>query len=384
MSNSITIARQPILDADQRLLGYELLHRGDAESGEAATAQVIVGAYSDIGIEQLVGGSLAFINVTRDLLLDIDPLPFAPDRVVLELLEDQLIDDALLDRLRRLRAEGFRLALDDFRYSAQAEPLLDLADHVKVDVLDGGLAHAQHHADLLRGRVRLLAEKVEDHETFAACAAMGYELFQGYFFCKPQNVTAEQIPVSSASGAALAAVARLGAEDCDRDEIEQIVSTDPGLSLRLLRLLNSAAFPTRNPVTTVHDAIVMLGERLLRHWVRLLALASVDARCDALIPTALTRARTLSRLVPDELGDTAFSVGLLSVADALLDRPMSHALDGLPLGDTVRDALIDHDGAIGHLLALLQTHEREPADAELSAAYTEAITWSQQTLIALA
>jgi EAL and modified HD-GYP domain-containing signal transduction protein len=382
LASSVAVARQPILDARRRLKGYELLHRGDATYGEQATAQVLLATFGELGLRTLVGSQPAFINVSRRFLLDVDPLPLPPEEVVLELLEDQSLDDELLGRLVELDAAGFRIALDDFSYSARADDVLRLASIVKVDVLAGGADHAARQAELLHPfGVTLLAEKVEDEEMFRHCRELGYELFQGYFFCKPELVSGRQIPGVSAS--ALHDIAVLSRSDATFEEIEAVVTRDPGLTLRLLRLLNSAAYALRRRITSVHEAVTMLGSRTVRQWAMLLVLGGIESTCDELVPTALCRARTLFRLAERRGGDTeiAFSVGLLSVADALLGVPMDEALAGLPLHHAVIDALVHRHGPDGLALDAVLAFEWGLAPlgaAEGPDAYTEALSWSLQ------
>jgi c-di-GMP phosphodiesterase len=387
LASSVAVARQPILDQRQQLRGYELLHRGIATYGERATAQVLLAAYGDIGLRQMVGSAPAWINVTRRFLLDMDPLPIAPEDVVLELLENQNLDDDLLGRLQELHAAGFKIALDDFVYSKEADDILSLASIVKIDVMAGGHNHAKEQAELLRPfGVQLLAEKVEDRGMFAYCLGLGYELFQGYFFCKPEIITGREIPTSVSSS--LQDIAVLSRADATFEEIEAVVSRDPGLTLRLLRLLNSASFSLRKRVTSVHEAVTMLGSRTVRQWAMLLVLGGISTNCDELVPTALSRARTLSRLAEGRGGDTdvAFSVGLLSVADALLGVTMEDALQGLPLVDAVIDALLHREGADGAALTAVLDYEwgmgpvGDPGSHDpLGEAYAEALTWSLQT-----
>lgn len=388
LASSVAVARQPILDRRQRLRGYELLHRGAAAScGEQATAQVLLAAFGEIGLRGLVGKTPAWVNVSRRFLLDVDPLPLSPHEVVLELLEDQRLDADLLDRLRALTAKGFRLALDDFRYSPEAEGVLELASIVKIDVLAGGLDHAAEQARLLRPYgVTLLAEKVEDRAMHDACLALGYELFQGFFFCRPEIVTGRAIPTSASS--ALLDIAVLSRGDASFEQIEAIVTHDPGLTLRLLRLLNSAAYPLRRSVTTVHEALTMLGAQAVRQWAMMLVLGGISTNCDELVATALNRARTLQRLAEHRGGDAdvAFSVGLLSVVDALLGVSLEEALDGVPLHHAVIDALLRRTGPDGAALSAVLDYEwalhpvGDPgAQDPLAACYAEALSWSLVT-----
>jgi EAL and modified HD-GYP domain-containing signal transduction protein len=306
---------------------------------------------------------------------------------VLELLEDQLLDDELFARLREFDTAGFPIALDDFVYGPEADDVLGLAPIVKVDLLDGGVEHAAEQARLLRPfGVTLLAEKVEDRETFEQCLELGYDLFQGFFFCKPEIVTGREIP--SSASCSLHDIAVLTRADATFEEIEAIVSRDPGLTLRLLRLLNSAAYSLRRRITSVHDAVTMLGPRTVRQWAMMLVLSGITTHCDELVPTALSRARMLSFLAQRRDGDTdiAFSVGLLSVADAMLGVPMADALDGIPLHEAVIDALLHRAGPDGAALTAVIDYEwgfhpvgDSGTEDTLSECYADALAWSVQT-----
>jgi EAL and modified HD-GYP domain-containing signal transduction protein len=394
---SVLVARQPICDRHRHCVGYELLFRAhDREAArvvddEQATAHVLVTAFADIGVRQLVGSHFAAINVSRRFLLDVDPLPFGPKKMVLELLEDQEVDARLLSRLQELRASGYTFALDDFRWTPTAAPLIELANMIKLDVLSLGQAGTEQELARLRDfRGRLVAEKVETEAEFERCLQLGFDLFQGYFFCRPELVAGR--PLSTGSLRALHTAAELASEDVTFEQLETIVSRDPGLTVRLLRLLNSAAFSLNRKITTVREAMIMLGERNVRQWTLLILLAGLPTSADELLPTALVRARLLEQLA-DQRGDRqpagAFVVGLFSVVDALLGTPMEEVLDGVPLADEHAAALLRHEGANGRALRAVIAHERGEAwDPELAgtgaagfgAAYVEAVGWARNAL----
>jgi c-di-GMP phosphodiesterase len=394
---SVLVARQPICDRQRRAVGYELLFRAHdpraarVVDDEQATAHVLVTAFADIGVRQLVGDRFAAVNVTRRFLLDVDPLPFGPNGVVVELLEDQRVDAALLERVRALRAAGYAFALDDYRWSAATAPLVGLADIVKLDIRALGLDGAQAELKRLRGfHGRLLAEKVETAQEFERCLELGFDLFQGYFLFRPQLMAGR--PLATGSLRAVQTAARLAGDDLGFEQLEAMVSRDPGLTVRLLRLLNSAAFSRNRRITTVRDALVMLGERNVRQWTLLILLAGLPASADALLPTALVRARLLERLAAQR-GDRepagAFVVGLFSVVDALLDVPMEELLREVPLADAHAEALLHHEGPNGRALAAVIAHERgqawDPALAgtapeHFGTAYVEAIDWAREAL----
>ncbi len=395
------VARQPICDRQRRSVGYELLFRAqdrrhaEVTDDEQATAHVLVTSFADIGVRQLVGSRFAAINVSRRFLLDVDPLPFGPKGVVLELLEEQHVDGALLERLHALRDAGYAIALDDYRYAPAAAPLLDVAHLVKLDVRSlgcDGVARELERLGAFRGKV--VAEKVETEAEFERCLQLGFDLFQGYFFCRPELVSGR--PLSTGPLRALQTAAEVSRPDVCFEEIEEIVSRDPGLTVRLLRLLNSAAFSLNRKFTTVREALVMLGERNVRQWIVLVVLAGLPAGSDELLPTALVRARLLESLAAQR-GDReppgAFVVGLFSIVDALLETPMEEILVEVPLADEHADALLRHEGPNGRALAAVLAHERgdvwDPADvgapqASFGAAYVEAVEWAQECLAGVA
>lgn len=375
--------------------GYELLFRAhDREQAlvvddEQATAHVLLTSFVDLGVGAVVGARWAAVNVSRKLLLELVPLPFGPEQLVLELLEDQTIDDELIDRCCQLVAHGYRLALDDFSYSPAADRLLKAASIVKLDVREHGLDGVGAQMEQIRAAGfdgALLAEKVEDEAEFSACFDMGFDLFQGWFFCRPQLVEG-RAPSTSATNA-LRATAELTDADVSFEQLERIVSRDPGLAVRLLRLLNSAAFPTKRQIHTVREALVMLGERTVRQWAMLIVLAGLPSSCDELLPTALIRARLLERLSAargDASPDGAFIVGLFSVVDAMIGASMDDILAELPLADEHRDALLHREGPNGRALGAIIAHERgetwAAADVGVTPerfadAHLEAIDWA--------
>ncbi|HEY8582662.1 MAG TPA: HDOD domain-containing protein [Capillimicrobium sp.] len=390
----VIVARQPVVDRHRKTLGYELLFRAhDREramvvDAEQATAHVLVTAMVDIGLPALVGGRKAAINVSRDFLLSVSPLPFGPAGVVLELLEDQDIDDELIDRCVDLVTQGYEIALDDFTWTPEIAPLVPLARYIKLDVRAHGLDGLPAQLAALDGFAGfLVAEKVEDEAEFAACRDLGFHLFQGWFHCRPEIVEGRAASTSTLD--TLRSAATVASDELTFEELEELVSRDPALTVRLLRLLNSAAVPTNRTITTVHDALVMLGERTVRQWTMLILLAGLPATSDTLLPTALIRARLLEQLAAERRDPEpggAFVVGLFSIADVLLGMSMDDVLADIPLAPAHADALLRLEGPNGRALAAALAHERgESWRAELAgvaperfgAAYLEAIGFAQ-------
>jgi EAL and modified HD-GYP domain-containing signal transduction protein len=394
-AREFAVARQPILDAELRVVGYELLFRtpgarsAQVVDAEHATSSVIVDSFMEIGLDELVGEHMAYLNVSRDFLMNVRPLPLPPGRVVIELLENQEIDDDLLNVLHELVDDGFTLALDDFRYTPDIEPLLELARIVKLDVLALSEDELLEQVALLRKRqprLSLLAEKVELRAEFERCRVLGFDAFQGYFFARPSLTHGRGVPTQCLG--ALGAVSSLNAVE-DFDSLEQIITRDVGLSLRLLRYANSAFVFLPRRVGSVREALLMLGARQVRRWATVVVLAGTSDAPHELLVTGLVRARMCQLLcgVQDEqVADRYFTVGLFSVVDALVDAPMPDVLATLPFSEDIVGALEERAGAPGEMLEAVLAYERGDFDTvaasglaqngAFDAAYRDAVGWA--------
>jgi EAL and modified HD-GYP domain-containing signal transduction protein len=343
---------------------------------------VIVNGLSDVGLDTLVGPHPAFVNVTREFLLGVPSLPFAPERVVLELLEDQELDDALLRALRHLVDAGFTIALDDFHYTPEQEPLLELAAIVKLDVRALSPEQLAHDAAMLKRRgLRLIAEKVETHDEATRCRELGFDAFQGYFFARPASVHGRPLPTTQIT--TLCQLLETGAE-VDIDELESIIEIDLGLSQRLLRLSNSAAISPATRVRSLRHALTLLGTTTIRRNATILSLAGIADAPHVVLGTALVRARMAEQLAPwtSACPDRAFTVGLFSLLGALVKRPLRDVLAQLPFDDRTTTALLHGREPEGRLLRAIEAHERgEPLPVEiperrLARSYRAAVSWS--------
>jgi EAL and modified HD-GYP domain-containing signal transduction protein len=360
------IGRQPIFDARRRVFAYELLYRADEQAiaavfddPDAATETVLLESVVGFGLDALAENGLAFVNITRDALLDGHYRVLPHQTVVLELLEDVVIDVAFVDAVRRARAEGYRFALDD--YTPDVAGLLAFADYVKVDVLEHSRAEL---AELLAGvrraapTVRLVAEKVESYEAFDVCRELGFERFQGFFFQRPQ--TLERRTVGPDRSAALELLAELARPDTMLDDLETIINREPILSYRFLRLLNSGHYALPARVESVRHALVMLGLNNARQLATLLAITNGGGIAAELATSALMRAHMADQLVaPDpRLRPGAFTTGLLSILDAVLDAPLDELLAQLPVSDEIKRALLEGAGPLGAVLRAIVAYER--------------------------
>lgn len=384
-STSFAVARQPILDRAGATLGYELLCRPVAvavEAPEAATAAVILHAFGDVGLESFVGPARAFVNVTRRFLLEQRPLPLPPQRVVLELLEGQEVDGALLEVLREATAAGFKIALDDFVLAPERYPLVELATYVKLDVREHTPTALARNAALLKARgVELIAEKVEDAEEHRRCMELGFDAFQGYFYERPETWEGHSVPTAQ-----LTTLCELAATDSDVSlhRLERIVRRDAGIGHRLLRFANSALVSPQDPIRSLRQGLALLGTAQVRRWALLFGIAGVPDVPHVLLETARVRAgaaETLAATVPGADPDRAFIVGLFSVLDAITATPMPELLADLRLHPAITGALLTGAGPEGQLLAALVAfeHGTPPAadcpvgDEQVALAYREQV-----------
>ena len=360
------VGRQPVFDRQGDIHAYELLFRqgpanfADVCDGTQASASVLHVTLMEIGLEAIVGTKISFINFNRDLLLSDIPDILPANKVVLEILEDVEIDQQLIDCVRKLKDKGFTIALDDFQYHPKWLPLLELANIIKIDVLELSPEQVHEHLELLRPYpVKLLAEKVETQADYERLYRDGFDYFQGYFFARPAVVSGKQL--ASNELALLQLISKLQNPHSEILDIEQLVEQDVSLSYKLLRFINSAAFGLPEKINSLHRAIIFFGLSHLRNWASLIAMASNKKHSSELLRTAAVRAKfceSLSQVDHSSMAGSYFMVGLFSVLDALLDQPMSNIVEHLPLEDDIKAALINQQGDVGAALRCALACER--------------------------
>lgn len=394
----VHIGRQPLYDWAGHVVGYELLFRGAADEVEAsrrtayATSQVIVNAFTEFGLEQLVGGRKCFINLTRDFLVGELPLPFDPDHAILEILETVEIDDAVLAGTARLVQQGYEIALDDFVFGLGHERLLGLASYVKLDLLirePDELTEVVARCRRYPG-IKLVAERVETEEHILLAQRLGFDLLQGYAVGRPQVLTA--VALSPSRLRRLELLGAVTAEDADIAKVSTIVQSDPALSYRVLRATNSAASGLPRKVASVRDAVVLLGSAKIRQWAALMLVSDVaESATEDQLSTTMARAR-LCQTVAERLGlqgEAAFTVGLLAGVAELISEPVAELVNRLPLTVEVADALVDGHGRLGQVLSIVRAYEIADEHAlaaapvssvDLAKAYLSAVGWSMRTI----
>ena len=392
------VARQPILTADEKVFGYELLFRDgiedyfretDADSASRRTLDTSL----QIGLEVLCDGRRGFVNCTREVLLK-DYITLLPSTLaVVEVLESVPADDLVRAALQRLKQAGYTIALDDFITNDPRASLTDFADIIKIDLRqttpEESVAIVKKYGPW---RCRLLAEKVETREEFAATKAAGFSYFQGYFFRRPEVLHAKEIPANGMNYLRL--LRTVSQQDIDVRELEAIIKQEASVCLRLLRYLNSAAFGVQSEVHSIRHALTLLGEREVRRWVRLVAtLAAAEKRSSELVVSAMVRARFCELLAPKvPHGESdLFLMGLLSMIDAILEIPMVRVLETIPLDHETKSVLLGAASKLRPLYDLMLAHESGNwtvtservrhlglNESEVAEFYWQAMQWARQ------
>jgi len=335
------IGRQPIFDSDINLFAYALLFRQNAEdnsaqivNGDQASAQVIMNALGEIGIKNLAGDHKVIINFCDTLLIQEGEPFFNPRQVIIELLEEHNATPALIRTLKGLRKQGFSIALDDHQFNSQMSVFEDYADIIKVDIQKYDLNQLQPKLqELKRKGIKLLAEKVETYEQVKACDALGFDYFQGFFFAKPQIIHGQRLPDNKLSVIKL--LSKIYQPNINLNELSKIITHDVSLSQKLLTFI-SQNVPSKFPITSIQNAVMRCGLDHLRNWAGLVALSSLSDKPCELFYLALTRAKfceLVSELIQDPPKETYYTVGLFSILDALMDRPLEEILEQLGLDD---------------------------------------------------
>jgi EAL and modified HD-GYP domain-containing signal transduction protein len=400
----VFVARQPIFDVRHRLFGYELLFRSshenhfDSPDQEQASLSVIANSFFVFGIGTLAGNARAFVNFTRQTILNEYAYALPRECLVVEILEDVKPEPDVIAACRRLKSSGYLLALDDFDQREESGEFLALADIVKVDfgACDDG-QRAAYARDLVPRGIALLAEKVETQHDCDQALSLGYTYLQGYFFSHPEVLVTQQAPAYRAGR--LEIIRELHRPRPDLRKVEDLFRHDPDLTYKLLRHLNSAAFSFRSPIQTIWRAITILGERGMRAWTSVVVLAGLGGdKPSEIVVTSVTRAR-FCELIGQKmrLGDQCedlFLMGLFSMIDAITGRPLDETLSALPLSQEARDALLGASNRFRPILDLIQVYERgrwSAADhligtlglrpSEISSLYFDAISWGNQSRV---
>ncbi len=400
-STNAYIARQPILDTGHSIIAYELLfrHSEHAQSAHVASdvdagISVIANALCNMGTEWLLKGKKAFINMEADMLMSSFSSLLPKENVVIEVLETVKATEEILERIRELKKEGFRFALDDYNHHVDAEPFLPFADYVKLDVLTYSPDELSTVVKTLRKfPVKLVAEKVETLEQFKHCKSLGFDFFQGYYFARPETLVEKIINPVHATVLELLEKVRQGS---DVKDLESLFKKDVALTFKLMRYINSAGFGLSCEVQSIRHAVSILGMQPLYRWLTLLLVtAGSNATSPAQARTAITRGRLCELLgkssLPRSDQDNLFIVGVFSLLPAMLEMTMDQVLERVVIPEKIADALTDRTGLYGPFLALSEAVESGDANRledlttslmlspdQVSEAHLQSLAWVEQ------
>lgn len=364
----VFVARQPIFNREQQVFAYELLFRSGLENflnevnGDLATARVITNGFMLVGIETLTAGKRAFINFTANMLRNEIPTLFPPDLIGVEILENVIPNEKILYVCEKLKNSRYLIILDDFIVGKKKNPLVELADIIKVDFLTTSKKERADLAQRFAGsRIQLLAEKVETLADFREALQLGYSYFQGFFFRRPDIICRTDIPSHRLTY--LRMLQELHREEPNFEELTRIVVADISLSYKLLRLVNSAIFGFRSRINSIKQALVILGLQEIKKWIALLALKSlIEDRPEELMVNSVVRARFGEIIAPaiglQSRSSEFFLMGLFSMIDAFLGCPMEEIIGELPVSNDIKDALTGGENLFGEVYRLITAYER--------------------------
>ncbi|WP_019625524.1 EAL and HDOD domain-containing protein [Thioalkalivibrio sp. ALJT] len=398
----IFVGRQPIFDDQEKLIGFELLFRtghldtASVTDGDLATSDLLRSAFVDIGLQHLVGEHLAFVNLTRGFLEHDVITSLPPHQVVLEILEDIEINAEVVAAVRRLKDQGFRIALDDYQFQEHHTELVELADLVKLDVLNLGHERIeQEFTNLRQFGVQLLAEKVETPEDYALCRRLGFDLFQGFHLSHPHVIEGQRL--ESLELALLRLLRALQAPDPEPSELEDLIATEPGLAIELLRIANSPAYRGARATESLHDAILRLGQGRIKRLAMLMVLRGSAGQTHGL-EQVMIRARMgmlMGRALdlPNAECERYFTLGMLSGLDRVLGVPLRRILGELQLSSEMEQALLESSGPLAPLLSTIAAFEDPTSAPEAEDAlvpvtvsshlYLESVRWTEDLLASL-
>lgn len=371
------LARQPILDRDRQTCAYELLFRGAATGtathtdGRQATARVLINALNSVGMNTLIGRGKAYINCDRSMLLENVFETLDPRIFVLEILETVIADPAVIKAIGRLKRDGFKIALDDFILTDEnletIEPFLPFTDQVKIDLLGSTDTQLIDSAQFFQGfpAIKLLAEKVETNQQFEHCKRLGFTLFQGYFFARPEIISGRTMDPKIQS---VVRILQMMKSDPDLDSLEDAFKAQPELTIALLKFINSASIGMRMQIQSIRNAITQIGRRKLEQWLLLLLFANSNPSANgssSLMNHAVQRARFMENLSgqlnpdqPPEFSQGAFLTGMFSCMDALCNVSVETIVAEFALTSDIAGALLHHEGFLGELLKLAKSVEK--------------------------
>jgi EAL and modified HD-GYP domain-containing signal transduction protein len=399
----IFIARQPIFDTRQNVYGYELLYRQGAQTNvfnsavdaDEASSKVMVDSFLDIGIHKITDGKKAFVNFTKNLIINESATLFPKDTLVVEVLETIRPTPEIVDKCKSLKNKGYLIALDDFVFSKEFIPLIGLADIIKIDFLSTPETELEKYFKIIgRTHIKFLAEKVETRDVYNLALSMGFTYFQGYFFSKP--VILSEKSISPMKMNYIRILKLLNMPELDFNTLGAVISQDVALSYKLLKLVNSAAFGTRNKIGQVNMALAYLGEREIRKWISLIVMMGISKENpQEVLLLSLIRAKFSELLAApfhmDIQKESLFIMGLFSLMDTLVNQPIETLLKDIPLEAPIEKALVEDQGPYAPVLSFVRAYEQGDwetvhgllqthclSDALIQESYLNSLEWAKE------
>ncbi|MDS0525128.1 HDOD domain-containing protein [Clostridium sp. SHJSY1] len=363
----VYVARQAILDVNKEVVAYELLFRNSNNNkfnhveNTNPTLEVIRNSFSVIGLEKVTEGKRAFINFDGELINSGFIEAFPKDSIAIEILESVEPDERIIESCKVLKEKGYVIALDDFCYTEEFDELIEYVDIIKVDfILTKGKERKEIIEKIKNEKIKFLAEKVETEEEFKEAIEYGYSYFQGYFFCKP--VIIEGKDISGYKFTYMSLINELNKDNVDIRKIENLIKNDVSLSYKLLKAANSAHFSLKRKITSIGDAIIIIGIKELKKWLFIITLQNMgESKIGELVKMSLIRAffgELLSYKIKEEVSSfDAFITGMFSLIDALMNIPIEKVLGDLPVSNDVREALLKKDNTLSEILKLIVEYE---------------------------
>lgn len=365
----VFIARQPVFNKNKNTFGYELLFRDGFKNsfpqtdGNLATSKVLSNSFFSFGFNEITSNRNALVNFTREHILNKTPLAFPEQNLIVEVLEDISPEKGIVEALSDFKSRGYKIALDDFVFSSDYEPLISLADIIKFDLIATPLEEIGDLVKNLRKKYRktvFLAEKVETYEVFENAKKLGFSLFQGYFFAKPEIISNKEIP--SQKLALISLVKEISAGDPDSGKILKIIKKDISISYKLLKFINSSYFSRPCKIDTIKDAMTFLGIDELKKYISLIAAAGLsDNKPNELLRNSVLRAR-MCELIGTKIDsgfkqDELFTIGLFSLIEAMLDKKMADIIKEISFSSKISEALTGRNKVINSILSLISCIE---------------------------
>ena len=364
----IFIARQPIFDADYNVVSYELLFRDGLstlfshQDPTEATSKVLADSFLLFGVHDVAEGKTVFINVTREILLEKYIMLLPPDSYAVEVLADIKPDDPVISACRELKEKGYQIVLDDFVYKPELDPLVELADMIKLDVLSTSKSDQQAILDRFGDSgIEFIAEKVETIEAFQEAVAMGYSQFQGYFFSEPAIMSRKKIPGIKIHYMQI--LQQINQPNLNLDKIEDIIKKDLSLAYSILRYINSSFFSLPTEIKSIRHALIVLGEKEVKKWACLITLSKMgEDKPRALLSHILLRAKFCEALAPmvglKEKDQDLFLMGMFSLINSVIGRPVEEILTEIPIGEEIKAAIFGSTNKYHKILQLVIAYER--------------------------